>query len=169
MRQIPHIIYSRVWAVTNSFKFKLNECLTLITHDAFLLPNYTPRLVYKLVRSYLTSRWAGPRSASAFLRSQENLWRAWGSVCCLKWEGAALKMSLDTLPRPFLFFFFFFSQFKTYFVAGKETLAQKCWYWRPTRKLLEINQPIRRRTKLKSRLNYSCFQVSNRSVYFQLS
>ena len=25
----------------------------------------------------------------------------------MKWEGAALKMSLDPLPRPFLFFFFF--------------------------------------------------------------
>ena len=73
------------------------------------------------------------------------------------------------LPVSFFFFFFFFSRSKTYFVAGKETPAQKCWYWRPTRKLLAINQPIRRRTKLKSRLNYSCFQVSNRGVYFQLS
>ena len=69
MRQIPHIILLEsvgrdkfTWS--NSLQSS-NECLSLITHDAFLLPNYTPRLVYKLVRSYPTSRRAGPRSLMA--------------------------------------------------------------------------------------------------------
>ena len=110
----------------------------------------------------------GP-AARAFFRPEEDLRRAWGNVCG---KGMALIMSLDPLDLPVLFvclFFFFSSQLNTYFIVSKETPVQKCWYWRPTRKLLPINQPIRGRTKLKSRLDYPCFQVSNRGDYFQFT
>ena len=68
-----------------------------------------------------------------------------------------------------LFVCFFSSQPHAYFIMSEETPVEKCWYWRPTRKLLPINQPIRGRTKLKSRLDYPCFQVSNRGDYFQFT
>ena len=64
---------------------------------------------------------------------------------CLR-EAMALLMSQDPLASPVLFvclfvcLFVFSSQPHTYFIVGEETPVQKCWYWRPTRKLLPINQ-----------------------------
>ena len=123
----------------------------------------TPWLVYKLVRLYPSSRRAGPRSLLA-LRHVRFSARARGNVCG---KGMALLMSLASSIC--LFVFFFSSLPHTYFIMSEETPVQKCWYWRPTRKLLPINQPIRGGTKLKSRLDCPCFPVSNHGDYFQLS
>ena len=75
-------------------------------------------------------------------------------------------------PRPLdspVLFVYIFLTVSYQFVVGEETPVQKCWYWRPTRMQLPINQPVRESTQLKLRLDYPCFQVSNRGVYFHLS
>ena len=119
MRQIPHIILlesvGRDKFTWSNSQQSSNECLSLITHNAFLLPNYTSRLVYKLVRLYPTSRRAGPRSLMALRQVRFSTHK---KICD---EPGSLAS-----PVFFFFFFcfcFFFSQSNTYFVAGKETPA----------------------------------------------
>ena len=64
-------------------------------------------------------------------------------------------------PRPLASLVFFSpSRPHTYFVVSEETPVQKRWYWRHFRKCCQsINQSKELRTKLKMRLDHSCFQV----------
>lgn len=128
IRQIPHIIL-----------------LESVGRDKITWSNSQQYVYYQQLQASGPSIIIGP-AARAFLRPQEDLWRAWGNVCR---EGVALIMSLDPLTRRSCLFIFF-SPSHTNFVVGEETPVQKCWYLRPTRMQLPINRPIRSEKVLNS-------------------
>ena len=100
IRQIPHIIL-----------------LESVGRDKITWSNSQQYVYYEQLQASGPSIIIGP-AARAFLRPQEDLWRAWGNVCR---EGVALIMSLDPLPRRFCFVLFcFFSRPDTYFVVGNK-------------------------------------------------
>ena len=93
-----------------------------------------------------SSRRAGPRSSLALRHVR---FSAHKKICDEPGEMFAGSYGTSNEPRPtclagsvclFVCLFVFSSQPHTYFIVGEETPVQKCWYWRPTRKLLPINQ-----------------------------
>ena len=88
---------------------------------------------------------------------------------CLR-EAMALLMSQDPLASPVLFVCLFVCFFITasYLLYRKRRNARAEVLILTAHSQAFANQSIRGRTKLKSRFNYPCFQVSNRGDYFQL-